>query len=404
MSTFEVKVVQITIEDHPNADALELAAVGGFRAVVKKDRFKTGDWVAYAPEASLFPEWLLKQEGFWNEERGKGMMAGSQGNRVKPMKLRGALSEGVIIKPNKVDPSDPSKVFFARFKDDYLADPDAFIDGTGRDTYNESTYIAHIETGIWAKAGEEVSHFFGIQKYEPPVPVHMSGEVDNKHGWAINFDVENAKKHPDVLIPGEDVVITEKLHGTFCQAGYVPEHDMFIIASKGLGSRGLVFKLNDKNQDNLYVRTVSAGDYSLLDKIKDMALRLNRPVYVLGEIFGRGVQDLNYNMQEPTFRAFDMYVGQPQKGQYVDFHQLRENCNQYNIPMVPVLYEGAYSYEIMKDLTDGSETVSGNSANIREGVVVKPIIERRDDMIGRVLLKHVSEKYITRKGNTTEFT
>ena len=118
MSTFEVPLVQITIEEHPNADALELAAVGGFRAVVKKGRFKTGDWVAYVPEAAVLPEWLLKQEGFWNDEKGKGMMAGSQGNRVKPVKLRGALSEGICIKPTKVDPDNPLRVIFTRTTED----------------------------------------------------------------------------------------------------------------------------------------------------------------------------------------------------------------------------------------------------------------------------------------------
>ena len=186
--------------------------------------------------------------------------------------------------------------------------------------------------------------------------------------------------------------------------GYIPELDQFIVASKGLGARGLVFKFNEKNQNNLYVRTATAGDYPLLEKIRTMAMKLNQPVYLLGEIFGRGVQDLSYGMNEPTFRAFDMYVGQPQKGRYVDFDQFSTNCQLMNISMVPLLYKGPYSYDIMRDLTDGSEQVSGGKSNIREGVVVKPIIERRDELVGRVLMKHISEKYLTRKGNTTEFT
>ena len=380
MATFEVPLVQITIEEHPNADALELAAVGGFRAVVMKGRYQTGDWVAYVPEASVLPEWLLKQEGFWNAEKGKGMLAGSKGNRVKPIKLRGALSEGVCIKPTSVDPDDPSRVVFTRTSE------------TGEPINSISPVV-----------GDNLQEFFGIIKYEPPIPVHMSGECDTMHGWSISFDVENAKKYPDVLIDGEDVAITEKLHGTFCQMGYIPELDRFIVASKGLGARGLVFKLNDRNKENLYVRTALAGDYSLLEKVRTMAEKLNQPVYLLGEIFGRGVQDLSYGMKEPTFRAFDMYVGQPQKGRYVDFDLFVTNCKNLNIPMVPLLYRGPYSYDIMCKLTDGQENVS-DGANIREGVVVKPTTERRDDLIGRVLMKHISTKYLTRRGNITEFT
>lgn len=403
MSTFAVPLVQITIHDHPNADALDLAAVGGFRAVTMKGRFKTGDWVAYVPEASVVPEWLLKQAGFWNEEKGKGMLAGGKGNRVKPMRLRGSLSEGIIIKPDVIDPARPGVVCFTRYKEEYLLDPQGFKDAID-DEYDENGRLDHVHSHQWTSPGMDLQHFFGITKYEPPIPVHMAGEVGNKHGWAISFDVENAKRFPEVLIPGEEVVISEKLHGTFCQMGYVPEDDCFIIASKGLGNKGLVFKLNEKNEHNLYVRMATSGDYSLLDKIKDIATRLGQPTYILGEIFGVGIQDLGYGMDKPTFRAFDMYVGQPQKGRYVDFELFDTNCKNFSIDMVPILYKGPYSYEKMKELTDGPETVSGKSVNIREGVVVKTAIERRDETVGRVLLKHISEKYLTRKGNTTEFT
>lgn len=402
MSTFEVKLVQITIEDHPNADALELAAVGGFRAVVQKGRFESGDWVVYVPEAAVLPEWLLKQEGFWDFEKGKGRLAGSKGNRVKPMKLRGALSEGVIIKPTYISTNGSANVMFARLEDEFIDSAEKVA--AYKDSEFDLDHVNMFQKLEYISPGLNVQDFFDIVKYEPPIPVHMAGEVDNKHGWALHFDVENAKKHPDVLIPGELVAITEKLHGTFCQIGYIPEQDAFIIASKGLGAKGLVFKLNEKNEQNLYVRIASAGDYSLLDKIKDMALKLDQPTYILGEIFGRGVQDLGYGEQAPTFRAFDMYVGQPQKGSYVNFQQLLKNCEDFNIPMVPVLYIGEYTYQAMKELTDGPETVSGKNSNIREGVVVKPVIERSDAVIGRVLLKHISEKYLTRKGSTTEFT
>lgn len=43
MATFEAKVYRLTIEEHPNADALELAVVGDYRSIVRKGQFKTGD-------------------------------------------------------------------------------------------------------------------------------------------------------------------------------------------------------------------------------------------------------------------------------------------------------------------------------------------------------------------------
>ena len=75
-------------------------------------------------------------------------------------------------------------------------------------------------------------------------------------------------------------------------------------------------------------------------------------------------------------------------------------CEGLNISRVPVLYRGPYSYDIVKQLTDGKSTYDKNQ--IREGVVITPLIEREDAEIGRVILKSVSEDYKLRK-NGTEF-
>lgn len=75
-------------------------------------------------------------------------------------------------------------------------------------------YIA-IEDGshIPVNEGDVVTDFLGITKWEPPIPVHMAGEVWNAHGMTLKYDVENFKKYPNVLNEGEHVVMTEKIHG-----------------------------------------------------------------------------------------------------------------------------------------------------------------------------------------------
>lgn len=69
---------------------------------------------------------------------------------------------------------------------------------------------------------------------------------------------------------------------------------------------------------------------------------------------------------------------------------------------MPVLYRGPFTREVMAEYTDGLEAVSGNGMHIREGIVMKPVVERRDDLsgLGRVMLKSVSDKYTLRKGGT----
>ena len=61
--------------------------------------------------------------------------------------------------------------------------------------------------------GQNVADELGITKYEPPVPEGMNGEVKPLHDHTIKFDVENIQRYPDVIQPGEPVVMTEKLHG-----------------------------------------------------------------------------------------------------------------------------------------------------------------------------------------------
>ena len=92
MSTFTVPIVSVVIEPHDNADALEIARVGDYRSVVPKGEFKSGELVAYIPEQALLPAPLLQSMGL------TGKLAGSDHNRVKAIRLRGVLSQGLVLR------------------------------------------------------------------------------------------------------------------------------------------------------------------------------------------------------------------------------------------------------------------------------------------------------------------
>ena len=102
MAVFEVKIYPIKLEVHPNADALELTAIGDYRAIVQKGLYEDGDLIAYIPEGAIVPEWLLQELGLWDDVKQKGKLAGSAGNRVKCVKLRGIVSQGLIV-PTRTD-------------------------------------------------------------------------------------------------------------------------------------------------------------------------------------------------------------------------------------------------------------------------------------------------------------
>lgn len=381
MSTFEVKVYRLTIEPHHNADTLELAVVGDYRSIVRKGQFETGDLGVYIPEGSIVPDWLIEKLGL------VGKLAGPQHNRVKAVKLRGVVSQGLIY---------PVQTQFSEFCDTL----EVYYSIT---TQNGTAFV----NGV----GDNVADKLGITKWEPPIPVHMAGEVFNAFGYTINYDIENIKKFPDILVEGEEVIMTEKLHGTWTCLGYHPAVGN-VVTSKGLSGQGLAFKFNEANKDNLYIRTLESTKKStergieetIIARMIDVIDSAAEPFYILGETFGRGVQDLTYGTTKPEFRVFDIYRGEPGKGSYVNYDDLVRLCNKLEVELVPLVYRGPYSKAKLLEMTSGKETLSGKATNIREGVVVKPVIERHDDTIGRVQLKSVSDAYLLRGGEVTELT
>lgn len=381
MSSFSVTIKRIrAIEPHPNADAIEFAVIDGYRSIVKKGEFRSGDLVSYIPEASLLPEWLLKRLGLWDAENNRGKLSGKDGNRVKAIRLRGELSQGILY-PVIMDTHETGQIV------------------TGEDPWCFAL----------VREGDDVGGILGITKYEPHIPVSMSGEVFNAGlELTLSFDVENWKSYPDVLVDGEEVVFTEKLHGTCTVVAILPYKDAhpeafgekknILIFSKGLGSKGLVFKNNEKNRDNLYVRAtrklIERIDEVQRDNLDGVAV----PNFILGETFGPGVQDLAYG-KEVGFRVFAAAYGYRGDQRYQNWPFVEGSLRaQFGFETVPVLYRGPFSVDEMMRHTDGQTTLGAD--HIREGIVVTPLVERYDPVIGRVSLKSVSADYLTRKGGT----
>lgn len=362
MSQFAVLVKRIRdIEPHSNADAIEFAIIDGYRSIVKKGIYRAGDLVAYIPENALLPTQLLKELGFWNDEKQCGTLSGKDGNRVRAIKLRGELSQGVC------------------------------------------------HPAPHHREGDDVTEELGIQKYEPPIPVSMGGDVFNVgQNLTLSFDVENWKSYPDIIQDGEEVVFTEKLHGTFTGVAVLPlkyahpdafgKRNNILIFSKGLGAKGLVFK---NTCNNVYVQStrqlIERIDYEQ-DLGTNYCSDVNFPVFILGETYGPGVQDLTYG-KEIGFRVFSVAEGYRCDIKYYSYKWVFERFNvDFNYKTVPVLYCGPFSKDIMLQYTNGKTQLDAD--HIREGIVITPIIERFDSRVGRVCLKSVSEKYLMRKNGT----
>lgn len=375
MAKFEVLITPIgKVEHHPNADRLSIMKVGGFTIVSGKledgsHRYNEGDLVAYVPENAVVPVYLLKR-GYWDENKQKGFLAGSEGNRVKPVKLRDVVSQGIVFPPDEIN-----------------------------DGCEKLVYINGSDERLAVAVGDDVSEFLGITKFEPVIPASMDGDVVSIGDEnTVKFDIENILKYMDGFERDEPIVVTEKLHGTFCGIGYVPglaqegiHRGEFFAFSKGLGSKGLVFKDTEENRkSNLYLRSAIENDlFVIAEEIsRDFD---GQTVHILGEIFGKGVQDLHYGVDYPMFRAFDIVVG----GEYLDYEQFLITAKENYLQVVPELYRDGYDFDKLKGLLTGKTTFG--QSNVLEGGVVKSIHGERK------IFKLINEEYLTRKGNTTEF-
>ena len=385
MSSFNVFVERVAhVENHPNADRLSLISIRGYKCISAKledgsPRYKVGDLVIYIPEDAIVPEFLLKR-GFWNAEKNQGILAGKKGNRVKAVKLRDMLSQGILFSVDPYEGFEPESHFALRF--------------------------AYPELDI--HEGLDVAELLGIEKYVPEIPAGMSGDVTYiGRQNVLSFDVENIKKFPDIM-QGHDVVFEEKLHGTCFIAGYVPGLNAenvfgsdYFVASKGLAGQGLVLQNNDKNMtSNVYVRAFL--DNELQDKLYAFSQRYAHgdPVFLLCELYGKGVQDLTYSLEEKRLACFGAFVGYPNEGRFFDPEEKYALLEDIELAGTPVLYKGKFDNEKLIEFTNGKSVIDGKT--VREGVVVTPMIGFDDPIIGRAILKSVSEDYLLRK-NATEF-
>lgn len=381
MSTFAVEVVRLDdVLEHGNADALELAVIGGYRAVVQKNIHKPGDMVVYVPEQAVLPDDVIEAFGF------TGKLAGAQKNRVKAIKLRGELSQGLVLPLAKV-----SEVIEQR-------GTRALALAAGVEESDEGYVLLFY-------VGTDLKESLGITKYEEPIPVEMAGKISQRPDWFPKYiDIENIKKFNRTFVAGEHVVVTEKIHGTNFGAA-MHRDDVralgrrldFISDALRVSSRNHVL---ERDPSNLYWRAALQNDLAMI--LRDILAETGvETVVVYGEVFGAGVQDLGYGVRpgEIRLRWFDLMLD----GKFVnedDAASIIEHADFFGkLERVPVLYRGPFSEQMVTDYTSGKDTIAG--VHVREGIVIKPVVEREGGRgLRRVILKSISESYLLRANGT----
>jgi RNA ligase (TIGR02306 family) len=371
MSTLKVEVVKILkIEDHPNADRLDIATIKGWQCIVRKGDYKEGDKVVYFPIDSILPP-RLEERLFPPESKIK-----LHKSRVRTIKIRGSISQGLIVRMEEIN----------------------------------------ADTGKFGGVGHDVTKWLGVTKYEPPVKAQrgLGGRMRSKKQTNLHFhkytDIENFKNYPDVFKEGELVSVTEKIHGTNGRAGWVkydcntwwkrvkrffgiiPEYE-FVFGSHNV-------QLQDKPKiPNYYKKEISVNVYA--EAVKKYRLKEIIPngVVIYFEIYGSGIQKgYTYGCKDGERKLVVFDIKDERKNAYEDPYKMVAVCDYLNLPTVRELYRGPFDLEKIKKLATG-DSVFEPSQKVIEGVVIKPVKERTSYM-GRTILKLLNDEYLLKKGNT----
>jgi RNA ligase (TIGR02306 family) len=231
-----------------------------------------------------------------------------------------------------------------------------------------------------AKEGDDLFDVLGLTHYEPETPaITGCDEVTPPAANIPKYDIDNIKRYVDKFTKGETVVVTEKIHGANARYTF---HDGQMYCGSRTG-----WKKEDER--SIWWKALLANP-----QIEEFCKA--HPEYALyGEVYGQ-VQDLRYGTKpgEVKFAAFDIW--DKNNAKWLNWREMEHYNNVYNIPVVPLVAVTNFNIDIILSIAEGQSLIPGAN-HTREGVVVKPIEERTDLEIGRVILKCVSLGYLTRK-------
>ena len=339
------------IEPITDADSIEVATVGGWKVVVKKGEFKTNDLVVYLEIDSWVPTSLAP---FLSKGKEPKVFNGVKGERLQTVKLRGQISQGLLL------PIDCTTI----------------SDGEGN--------------VISVSEGDDVTEFLGIQKWERPLPTRLQGQAKgNFPSFIRKTDQERCQNlQKNIFVDWKDLEweISLKLDGSSL-TGY------YNNGETGICSRNLELMDNDENSGNSFIQTFNSSG------LKDAIKSIGRNVAVQGEMMGEKIQGNRENLTGTILFIFDVFDIDNQ--QYMTPQDRLEFINLlfkngYTGDIAPILNSKTTLHNIgISNITDLLSFADGESINnlVREGVVFKCVTN------GDISFKAISNKFLLKGGD-----
>lgn len=295
------------IQPIEGADAIEVAQVRGWKVVVKKGEFKVGDKVIYFEIDSWIPHELAP---FLINGKEPREYQGVKGERLRTIKLRGQVSQGLVL-------------------------PISILD--------------HIDYSV----GPDVTEVLGIRKWEKEIPANLRGKVKgNFPSFIPKTDAERIQNMKD--IPNDIMYVgTEKLHGSsitiYTQNGEV-----------GVCSRNLELKEEDGN-----AYWIGARNSGIIEMLKSLA-PFNYAVQ--GELVGPGINGNQYELD--TYRVYVFNIFDIDTQEYLDALHVVDLCVDYGVLHVPFIEMKYGMKDNILEIVDGMPSIV-KPDTLAEGVVYK---------------------------------
>ncbi len=340
-----------SLVDIPNSDTLSVAKMYdlGWYCVVKKGQFNKEDDIVFFEIDSFIPDTKYEFE-FLRKSCFKEYPDGRRGYRIKTIRLRGQISQGLIM-PISILP--------------------------------RSRYTI----------GQDVSELLGITKWEPPMPKCLSGKAKGTFpGFLVKTDETRVQVLQSVLsrYVGLPCYITEKIDGS--SVTYYIKDGIF-----GICSRNLELKLDDEenNKTNAYIK------WAIENNIEQKLRKKNKNIAIQGEIYGNSICGNNLQLSGHDVRFFNVF--DIDRCKFFDYHDFVKFIESMELKTVPILYTNFKLIDNIDELVKMSIGKSIINPNVmREGIVIRPLKEIMDlgmsvsgfGNTGRLSFKVISPEYL----------
>lgn len=363
MKTAERKMAHIAevtaVNEISGADAIVSYEIDeGWTVVDKKGAYSVGDRVIYLMIDAWVPHEIAP---FLSKGKTPRQYNGVSGEKLRTIRLRGALSQGLIL---------PISV---------LGKPVSRANRGLCDVYLKRDADHKILCGVNAELGANVSHFLNIQKWEPPPEFQQADAAGLFPVFLQKSDqtrIQNLWRDNRALFARLDILyeITEKLEGQSLTA-------YFNNGQFGVCSRNLELK----DSDNTFWNT--ARKYDLQTKLSS----IGKNIAIQCEQCGPGISGNIYGMTEHKLYVYDIFDIDSRR--YLSPDERNDVLAKLDLPHVPVVHQSHGGFSTLQeylDFADGYSVLSFNKT-LREGLVFKAYTT------DRVSFKVISNKYLERQ-------